>query len=386
MNIHPYAMKIHPDVTAWRHHMHAHPELSLQEYKTIKFIKTILDGLDVPYQSFTDTGIIATLKKGTSNRAIGIRCDIDALPIHEENTFAHASTVDGVMHACGHDGHTAMVLGAIKTLKTQGDFDGTVHFIFQPAEEKFGGARKMIAEGALDACPMHEVYALHNWPGVDVGTVAATKGPMMASVDTFTVSITGKGGHPGLPHLCNDPISIASQLLHAYQSIVPRNTDPVSGALVSISTIHAGDVSNVIPDTVKISASVRAFCPKVRDMIKQRMETIARGFSIAFDCHIINTYEDGCHALINDPKITEYAVKAIETVVGTHNIHWNIKPSTAGEDFSDFLQHVPGNYLWLGIGNTGGNHTATYDFNDDVLPIGISYWVALSEHRLPTQK
>ena len=386
MNIHPYAQQIFTEVTKWRRHMHAHPENSLVEYETSAFVKQKLDEMGIAYQHFADTGIVATLKKGSGNRAIGFRCELDALPMTEENDhLPYKSQNQGVMHACGHDGHTAMLLGAAKALQQVGEFDGTVYLIFQPGEEGEAGASKMIADGMFDVCPMDEVYAIHNWPGMPFATAAATKGAIMAAADAFRITVKGQGGHAAIPHLSTDPVVIASQLVTALQSITARNVDPVKACVVSATVLQGGSAFNVIPDTVEILGTVRTFAPDIRDLVETRMGEMGKGFAVAFTCDIDVEYTRGYQATINSDAATEYAGKAMGEIVGSQNIIWDAPPSMGGEDFSDMLEKVEGNYIWLGVGDMGGLHTTRYDFNDDIIPIGISYWLQMAHSRLPVK-
>ncbi len=386
MNIHPYAQDIFEEVKQWRQHIHAHPENSLLEYKTSAFVKQKLQDMGIEYQEFANTGIVATLKKGTGNRAIGFRCELDALPMTEENNhLTYKSKNDGVMHACGHDGHTAMLMGAAKALQQVGEFDGTVHLIFQPGEEGEAGASKMIADGMFEKCPMDEVYAIHNWPGMPFATAAATKGAIMAAADSFEITVTGVGAHAAIPQLSIDPVVIGSQLITALQTITSRNANPVKSCVVSATMIHGGSAFNVIPDTVEISGTVRTFAADIRDLVETRMLEIGKGFSVAFKCDIHVNYIRGYQATINSDLPTEYAGQAMGDVVGKNNIIWNAPPSMGGEDFSDMLEKVEGNYIWLGMGDIGGLHTTHYDFDDNIIPIGVSYWLQLAQSRLPVK-
>ena len=385
MNIHPYAKQIFKQVTQWRQHMHANPEIGLKEFKTSAFIKQKLDEMHITYQEFADTGVVATLTKGTGNRAIGFRADIDALPMPEESDIAYKSTNDGMMHACGHDGHTAILLGAAQALNKVGEFDGTIYLIFQPGEEGWHGADAMIKDGLFEKCPMDEVYALHNWPGMPIGVGAATKGAIMAAGDEFIITIKGQGSHAALPQLSTDPVVIGCQLINALQTITSRNVDPVRACVISTTMSHGGSAKNVIPDSIEYQGTVRTFDPDIRDLAERRISEIGNGFALAFGCDITVNYIRGYQATINHDKPTEYAGHALGNVVGSDNVIWDHPPSMGGEDFSDMLAQVEGNYIWLGVGDTSGLHTTTYNFDDNLIPVGMSYWLEMARTRLPVK-
>ena len=386
MKIHTVASELHEEVKSWRRHIHQNPEVSMEEYATSAFVKSKLDEMGVSYQEFAGTGVVATIKNGTGNRAVAFRCELDALPMGEENTFAHASKNDGVMHACGHDGHTAMLLGAVKALKDSKDFDGTVHFVFQPGEEGSGGAEIMIKDGLFDACPVEEIYAMHNWPGIDVGKAGVVYGAVMAATDSFYISVNGRGGHAAMPDLSIDPMVATAQLITALQTLVSRNVNPADKAVLSATVASGGSATNIIPDTVRVEGTVRTFLPETRDMMERRIDEMVKGFSIAFNVEITCTYERGYPATFNSQEQSEYAESVMTDVLGAGNVASDLLPCMGGEDFSYMLEKVPGNYIWLGNGNSKGLHNTGFDFNDDIIPIGISYWMALATHRLPIDK
>ena len=373
------------EMKSWRQDLHKIPEIGLEEYETSKYIKNKLKEFNINFkEGYSYTGLVAWVKgnKGNSNKSIGLRADFDALPMPEKNNFDHKSTKDGMMHACGHDGHTSMLLGAAKYISENNDFDGTVYFIFQPGEEGFAGGKKMIEDGLFDDFSIDEVYALHNWPDLPLGSFGVNSGPMMAAVDEFDIIVKGKGGHAAFPQLVIDPIIVASQIVTAIQTIISRSTDPVDKALISITKIHGGTAYNVIDDEVKLSGTIRTFKPETRSFIEKKIEEIANGIAkahgaganIEFD--LINKYPP----TINSKKESEFAAKIAKKMVGEENVNTNIDPSMGGEDFSYLLNKKPGSYLYIGQGDE--NHkahlqTTKYDFNDNLLPIGVNYWVNL---------
>ena len=373
------------EMKSWRQDLHKIPEIGLEEYETSKYIKNKLKEFNINFkEGYSNTGLVAWVKgnKGNSNKSIGLRADFDALPMPEKNNFDHKSTKDGMMHACGHDGHTSMLLGAAKYISENNDFDGTVYFIFQPGEEGFAGGKKMIEDGLFDDFSIDEVYALHNWPDLPLGSFGVNSGPMMAAVDEFDIIVKGKGGHAAFPQLVIDPIIVASQIVTAIQTIISRSTDPVDKALISITKIHGGTAYNVIDDEVKLSGTIRTFKPETRSFIEKRIEEIANGIAkahgaganIEFD--LINKYPP----TINSKKESEFAAKVAKKMVGEEKVNTDIEPSMGGEDFSYLLNKKPGSYLYIGQGDENHKahlHTTKYDFNDNLLPIGVNYWVNL---------
>ncbi len=376
------------DVAQWRRHIHANPELGFQEVGTAAFVAEKLRGFGItPHEgSGGGTGVIGVLpgKRGPG-RVIALRADLDALPMQELNGFAHASTVDGRMHACGHDGHTAMLLGAARELSRDPDFAGTVVFIFQPAEEGLGGGRVMVEEGVLDQFGVEEVYGLHNWPQLPAGTIGVTTGPMMASCDFFKLALTGKGGHGAMPHLCNDPVPVAALVVTALQTIVSRTAPPHEALVVSVTQLHTGSADNVIPERAELSGTVRCFSPAVRELAERRIGEIAKGVASAYGVKVDYEYHRQFPATVNSPAESEFAARAAASVVGIDNVRRHEPPSMGAEDFAFMLEARPGCYIWLGQGGGANScmiHNPNYDFNDAVIPAGIAYWKAIVAERL----
>jgi hippurate hydrolase len=380
----------HDEMTAWRHDIHMHPETAFEEHRTADVVAKKLEsfGIEV-HRGLATTGIVGVLRAGSGQRAIGLRADMDALDVHETNTFAHASTLHGKMHACGHDGHTCMLLGAAKHLAETRNFDGTVYFIFQPAEENEGGGRVMVEEGLFDKFPCKDVYGMHNIPGIPVGKFAIRPGPMMAAYDVFEVIVEGKGAHGAMPHHGVDPVVVASHIVTALQSIVARNIDPMDTAVVSTTQIHSGDTWNVIPQTAMLRGTVRTFKTHVQDFIERRIEEIARNVAAAFGASTTFRYERRYPATVNSEAETENAARAAAALVGDANVNRNPTPAMGSEDFAWMLRAKPGAYIWIGNGDGEGScmvHNPGYDFNDEVLPLGASYWVTLVEQQLARQE
>ena len=385
------------DLQAIRRDLHAHPELSYEEQRTSDLVAARLAEWGIPvHRGLAGTGVVGTIKGGESGRAIGLRADMDALPVQELNRFEHASRHPGKMHACGHDGHTAMLLGAARHLAQHRNFDGTVYLIFQPAEEGGAGARRMIEEGLFEKFPMDAVYGLHNWPGMAAGTFGVRPGPMMASSNEFRVVVRGKGCHAAQPHKGIDPVMVAVQVAQAWQTIVSRNLNPVETAVLSITQIHAGSATNVIPDEAELVGTVRTFTTSALDLIESRMRQIAQHTASAFDATVDFTFHRNYPPLVNHPDQTAFAIEAMTDIVGADNVDANVEPTMGAEDFAFMLEHKPGCYVFLGNGEgdhrAGGHglgpcqlHNASYDFNDDLLPIGASFWVRLAEMALPAQ-
>ena len=383
--------EFHAEMTQWRHQIHAHPETAFEEHKTAKLVAGLLESFGVSVdRGVARTGVIGTLKGVLpGDRAIALRADMDALHIEEQNEVPHASRVRGRMHACGHDGHTAMLLGAAKHLAETRNFAGTIHFIFQPAEENEGGAKLMIEEGVLQRYPVEAVYGMHNWPEVPVGQFAVRPGPMMAAFDIFEITIRGRGAHGAMPHLAIDPIVVAAQLVNGLQTIASRNVNPSESAVVSVTQIHGGDTWNVIPETVVLRGTTRSFNPVVRDQIEQAIRRIADGACRACGAQMELRYERRYPALINASAETEIAAATAASLVGESNVKRDLLPSMAAEDFACFLEQRPGAYIWIGNGTAeagGILHNPHYDFNDEVLPLGASYWVRLAESVLAKER
>ena len=379
---------LHDEMTEWRRDIHQHPELKFEENRTSDLVAAKLEkfGIEI-HRGLAKTGVVGTIRNG-DGPSIGLRADMDALPLEEKNTFKHASSNPGKMHACGHDGHTAMLLGAAKNLASKKKFKGTVHFIFQPAEEGGGGGELMIKEGLFEMFPADSVYGLHNWPEMPAGIFGVGSGPIMAAADSFDLIINGLGGHAAMPDKCIDPIVIASQVVNALQAIPSRNTHPVDSLVISVTQIHAGDAYNVIPDSVTMKGSVRTFQTETRKEIPSSMLRVAEGVCQAFGANCELNYMLGYPATVNSVPETDISAKAVVDLLGEDNIIRNPTPSMASEDFSYMLEKRPGCYVWLGIGPKEGVstellHSSRYDFNDDVLTIGASYWVKLVENELP---
>ncbi|MDC0038019.1 M20 family metallopeptidase [Alphaproteobacteria bacterium] len=371
------------DMQEWRRDLHKIPEIGLKEFKTSSYIKDKLKGWDIEFKDgYADTGLIAWVKgsKGDSKKSIGLRADFDALPMNEKNNFDHKSSNKGMMHACGHDGHTTMLLGAVKYLKENNDFDGTVYFIFQPGEEGFGGGEIMINEGLLNDFNIDEVYALHNWPELPLGHFGVSTGPMMAAVDEFDIIVKGKGGHAAIPDLGVDPVIIAAQIINAVQTIISRVTSPIDKALISITKVHAGSAYNVIDDEVFLGGTVRTFKEKTRILIQKKLNDIAKGIAQANGGDIEFIYKPGYPPTINTKDESIFASEVAKNLVGDKNVITDVEPSMGGEDFSYFLNKKPGSYLYIGQKDENHKehlHTTKYDFNDNLLPIGVNFWVDL---------
>ena len=378
-----------------RRDLHAHPELCYEEQRTSDMVAARLTEWGIPIvRGLGVTGVVGIIKNGSSGRAIGLRADMDALPMHEVNSFPHASRHPGKMHACGHDGHTAMLLGAAHHLATHRNFDGTVYLIFQPAEEGGGGARRMMDDGLFDQFPMEAVYGMHNWPGLAEGSFGVVAGPMMASSNEFRVVVKGKGSHAAQPHKGVDPVMLAVQIAQGWQTIISREKSPLDTAVLSITQIHAGSATNVIPDEAVLIGTVRTFSTDVLDLIERRMEEIAKHTAAGFNAGIEFVFNRNYPPLVNHPEQTAFAVEAMRAVAGADRVDSNVEPTMGAEDFAFMLQAKPGCYVFIGNGEgghrSGGHglgpcqlHNASYDFNDRLLPIGASYWVRLAEMSLP---
>jgi amidohydrolase len=376
------------ELTAIRRDIHAHPELAFAERRTADLVAAKLAefGCDVQ-RGLAGTGVVGTIRRGNSPAAIGLRADMDALPIHEENEFAHRSTEDGKMHACGHDGHTTMLLGAAKYLARTRNFQGTVHLIFQPAEEGGGGGRVMVEEGLFDKFPCDAVFALHNKPGIPVGQIAAKAGPLLAASDRWDIRITGHGTHAAHPHLGIDPFVVGAEIVLALQTIVSRTVDPLDSAVVSVGFMRGGSAYNAIPDGLHIGGTARSFRPEVQDAIERRIRAVARGVALAHGAQAEADYRRSYPPTVNHAAETEFAADVAAEICGRHQVLRNIAPSMGGEDFSFMLNQRPGAMLWLGNGPGEGDcflHNARYDFNDDALPVGVSFLARLAERFLET--
>ncbi len=375
------------ELTKTRRDLHKHPEIAFEEDRTSGIVAEKLEsfGIEV-HRGLAKTGVVGTLQAGTANQAIALRADMDALPIQEANDFEHRSVHDKKMHACGHDGHTTMLLGAAKYLSETREFDGIVHFIFQPAEEGAGGAKVMIDDGLFDKFPVTAVYGMHNWPGLAAGKFAMRSGPMMAAFDSFEIKITGKGTHAAMPHTGIDPITAASQIVTAFQTIVSRNIDPLDSAVVSVTMFHAGDAYNVIPDSVTLGGCTRSLRTETQKFIEETMERIIAGVCDAHGVTYAFRYTHGYPATVNSEEETANAAAAAKLVAGEDNVATDIAPIMGSEDFAFMLQEKPGSYILIGNGDGEGScmvHNPGYDFNDEALPLGATYWSKLAETLLP---
>jgi amidohydrolase len=389
-----YAERMKPymdDLVAIRRDLHAHPEIGFQEARTSEIVASKLReyGVDEIHTGIAKTGVVGVVRgTGGSNRAIGLRADMDALPIQERNQFDHRSRNDGRMHACGHDGHTTMLLGAARYLAEHRDFDGTVYLIFQPAEEGFGGARVMVEEGLFERFDCESVYGMHNMPGIPLGSVSMRTGPCMAAADEFHIHVRGLGGHGAMPHVARDPVLIGSHIVTALQSIASRRVDPVKEAVVSVTQFHAGDAFNVIPHEAHLRGTCRSFLPEVRDTIEYELNRIATQTALAFDAVAEINFMRNYPPTVNTEAETHVAADAARKVVGEDRVSMSGAPKMGAEDFSYMLHERPGSYIWLGNGmpgEPGGHmvHTADYDFNDEAIPYGVGYWASLVETVLP---
>lgn len=371
-------------MVAWRHHLHAHPELAYEEFETSDFIAGKLEefGIEVT-RGLASTGVIGTIKQGESNRAIGLRADMDALPMQENNDFAHKSQNTGCMHACGHDGHTAMLLGAAAYLAEHGDFDGTVHFIFQPAEEAYGGGDRMVKEGLFEKFPVDGIYGMHNWPGLDERHFGVLNGPVMASVDEFKITVTGVGGHAAMPNLVHDPFVALNQVLAALYAIPSRRFSATDSLVISVTQVHGGTANNVIPDEVVIMGTVRTLRDGVRSAIEPILNDMAAGIAQATATSVTVDYERGYPVTTNHDNEAEKSAAVAAELVGVSNMHRTLLPSMGAEDFAYMLQACPGSYIWLGNGKDSAPlHNTSYDFNDGILATGAAYWANLAQREL----
>ncbi|MBC7800979.1 MAG: amidohydrolase [Gemmatimonadaceae bacterium] len=387
MPVHNRIADLSPELTEWRRDLHAHPELGFEEHRTSGIVAAKLAewGIEVT-RGIAGTGLVGTLRHGSSDRSIGLRADMDCLPMTEENAFAHASTTPGRMHACGHDGHTTMLLGAARYLAETRNFDGTVHFIFQPAEEGGGGGRVMVEEGLFDRFSCDMVFGAHNDTTLPIGTMQAAVGQVSAASDRFWVRITARGGHAASPHRAIDPVVIGSHIVLALQGIVSRRTDPLKSAVLSVTQFHAGSTGNVIPDTATLNGTVRTLDAEVRDEVERLMAQVVEATAAAHGAKAVLEYERGYPSVINAAEPTARAVQAAERLLGQGKVITAAPPGMGGEDFSYMALKVPGCFVRIGQrdGEKGAVsvHHPRYDFNDDILPIGASLWATLVEQEL----
>ena len=379
---------IHDEMTAWRRDIHAHPELGFEEERTASVVAEKLEAFGIQvHRGLAKTGVVGVLEGAPGDGAIALRADMDALPILEGNDVDYRSTNDGTMHACGHDGHTTMLLGAARYLAETRNFAGTVYFVFQPAEEGLGGGEAMVKDGLFERFPATAVYGMHNWPGMPPGEIAVRTGPMMAACDEFEITVEGTGAHGAMPHLGLDPVVAAAQIVTGLQSIVARNVDPLEAGVVSVTKIHGGDAFNVIPQSVDLAGTVRTFKPEVRDLIAANIQRIAESTAASFGIKATVKVEGRFPATVNTAEETARAEAAAADVVGADRVHRDLAPCMGSEDFAYMLQARPGSYIWIGNGTGPGGcflHNPGYDFNDEILPIGASYWATLVERELAT--
>ena len=381
----------HAELRAIRRDIHAHPELAFQENRTSQLVADQLAawGIEV-HRGLAKTGLVGIVRgeKSSSGRAVGLRADMDCLPMHETNNIPHKSTHAGRMHACGHDGHTTMLLGAARYLQETRNFDGTAYLIFQPAEEGGGGGKRMVEEGLFERFPANEVYALHNWPGLQPGQMAVRPGPVMAATDEIVITVRGTGGHAAMPHLTVDPVVITAQVISALQTIASRNANPLDAIVISVCSMETSQtgVFNVIPESVKLIGTVRSFRPQTRELAEARIKEIATGIAKAMGGSAQIEYKRGYPSTINTEREAVFAAQVGAQVFGKNNVFTDAEPTMGGEDFSYMLQARPGAYVFLGQGGGPNNcylHNPGYDFNDEVIPLGAGYLAALIEASLP---
>jgi len=380
-------------MVALRRDIHAHPELCFQEARTADLVAQRLTEWGIPiHRGLGTTGVVGVIRKGNSSRAVGLRADMDALPVQEANTFEHASRTPGKMHACGHDGHTTMLLAAAQHLARHGQFDGTVYVIFQPAEERGAGAREMINDGLFERFPVEAVFGMHNWPGREVGKFSVSAGPVMASTNEFRITIRGKGSHGAMPNLGIDPVPIACEIVQAFQTIVSRNRKPTDPGVISVTMIHGGDTTNVVPDSCELQGTVRTFTMELLDLFERRMRQVAEHVCAAHDATCQFQFERNYPPTVNSPAEAEFARGVMASIVGESNVLPQ-EPTMGAEDFAFMLQARPGAYVFIHNGDgshrAGGHgagpctlHNPSYDFNDELIPLGATYWVRLAEEWL----
>ena len=387
MPVLPRSLEIQGEIAAIRRDIHAHPELAYEEHRTSDIVAARLAewGLEVT-RGLGKTGLVGTLRRGNSLKAIGLRADMDCLPMDETNDFEHASKNPGRMHACGHDGHTAMLLGAAKVLSEKRDFEGAVHFIFQPAEEGGGGGKAMIDDGLFEKFPCDAVFAIHNKPGLPLGTIATKPGPLLAAADRWDLRISGKGGHAAHPHLAKDPLIVAANLVLALQTIVSRNMDPFAASVVTVGFVKGGSAYNVIPTDAHVGGTTRTTTPEARKLIEARIREICDGAARMYDVNIDVEYRYGYPPTINNAQRAAIAIDVAAGICGPHGVRDNVQASMGAEDFSYMLEKVPGAMVWLGNGGEDGNgaglHNSRYDFNDMAIPFGVIFFVNTVERFL----
>jgi hippurate hydrolase len=376
---------LHDEITEWRRDLHAHPELQYDVHRTAGSVSERLKsfGCDDVVAGIGRTGVVGVIRGSKPGaKVIGMRADMDALPIEEATTVAYKSTVPGKMHACGHDGHTAMLLGAAKYLAETRNFAGTAVVIFQPAEEGGAGARAMMDDGLFDRFGIEEVFGMHNYPGMPIGQFAIRSGPMMASTDTISIDLEGVGGHAAWPHFGVDTVLVGAQIVNQLQSIVARNVDPLHAAVISICMFQAGHTDNVIPQQAKLRGTARALSPKVRDLLQKRVREVVEGTARAYGAKAELTYTTGYPVLVNEERKTAFAAGVAREVAGKDKVNTDCAPLMGAEDFAFMLRERPGAFIYIGNGNSAQLHNPAYDFNDEAIPVGTSYWVRLAETAL----
>jgi amidohydrolase len=377
------------EIATWRRDFHEHPELGFDVHRTAGIVAEKLKtfGCDEVVTGIGQTGVVGVIKgrNSASGKVIGLRADMDALPIQEATDVPYRSRVPGKMHACGHDGHTAMLLGAAKYLCETRNFDGTAIVIFQPAEEGGGGGDAMIKDGLMERFGVQEVYGMHTWPGIPAGHFAIRPGPIMAASDRFSITIEGKGGHAALPHRSIDPVVVAAHVITALQTIASRSVDPLESAVVSVCSVRAGDAFNVIPQTATLLGTVRTLSDEIRDLCEIRVRAIVENVCAAFGASATTEYQRGYPVTVNEPARTEFMASVAKGVAGENNVNTAFPPEMGAEDFSYMLKERPGAYIYIGNGNTADVHHPAYDFNDEAAPYGVSLWAKIIETGMPTR-
>ncbi|MGE5536131.1 MAG: M20 aminoacylase family protein [Acidobacteriota bacterium] len=377
---------LHKEITEWRHDLHAHPEILYDVHRTAASVAEKLKafGCDEVVSGIGRTGVVGVIKgrKGGSGKVIGLRADMDALPIEEETNLPYKSTNPGKMHACGHDGHTAMLLGAARYLAETRNFAGTAVVIFQPAEEGGAGGKAMVDDGMMDRFGIQEVYGMHNYPGMALGTFGLRPGAIMAAADHFTIEIEGRGGHAARPHISTDSVLVGAEIVSQLQSIVSRNVDPLESAVISVCMFHAGSTDNVIPQTAQLRGTARSLVPQVQDLVEKRMHEVVEGTAKTLGAKATLKYRRGYPVLKNHPDQTDFAASIAAEIAGADKVNTSLAPVMGAEDFSFMLNARPGAFIFIGNGDSAGLHHPAYNFNDDVIPYGTSYWVKLVETAL----
>ncbi len=368
-------------LTAWRHYLHMHPELSRREAETASFVCARLAELGIPYEAgIGGHGVVASLKRGGANRSVGLRADMDALPIPEASGKSYASRNQGVMHACGHDGHTTSLLGAAMLLRDDQDWSGQVHLVFQPAEEGFNGAHAMVADGLFERFPMERIFGYHNWPGLEAGTVMVHPGPVMAGATGFTITLKGKAGHAGMPHLCVDPVQGIAHLIVAVNSIVARNLPPFAAGVISTCTLKAGEAHNQVPESASMGGTIRAFSSDAMELLKHRLSETARGVAAAFGLEADIWLGGELAPTGNSPREADLAAEAAQAA--GLKVRRDMEPTMGAEDFGRFLADIPGAYAWIGNGPSAGLHNPAYDYNDEILPVAARFLASCAKAAL----